>query len=724
MVSPAIPPKISVIDVDEPTAEKEPVKRGRGRPLGSKGKPTLKLQALTVSEFSFFRALLQGVAYQKAAPRFIPERAAMSSEQVADYQRFLFASISSAGMKYLSEIDPNSQEFHALKAGIDDLTLYWTQRQNASKSETQTARAKQFSWSLEAFMSESGIEEDFYGEAELLELYEEAFNEKKAIFEKSNPTPSKSQVTSEPSKASVDSAISALGLIQSLLIVSPRPDDALAGWLSASIAQKLLPMGVETLAQLAKWINRNGKSWHKEVHSVGRKKAASITQWLYTYEEYTGIEIDRHIIASALQYLGNSSINLVEGHDSDQCVLRPLRDIQWPEALSGADGLYRSSDANTYKATNDKQAVDAWIETLRAANKNTQLVYIRAVERLVLWSLFVKGTALSSLATPDLFEFFEFLRKPPDSWIQKEPAVKGSGLWRPMRGGLSEKSLELNVQAVKRMFSAWFNANYIMANAAKDAGYQKRQAATMDVMRSFTIQDLAYVKRTLDGMPPGPAQNRQKALMMLLLTTGLRAREFINQKWKYVKQARVGLNSTSDYVISVVGKGGKERILPIRSDVYNALKVHLEDRKLLTKTEKLSSFARFSDEEWPLIGIIDETKAQESDGTESDYSYDCARKGNTDGTISYERFKNVVTSFFKRCADLCDSEGHDSTRLRQATPHWMRHTFAHVVLDATDRDLVVVQSLLGHSDLSTTGLYVKADVEKRVESVKNMPTFL
>lgn len=721
MVPPAIASKISVTDVDEPAAIKEPVKRGRGRPLGSKGKPTLKLQALTVPEFSFFRAMLQGVAYQKAAPRFIPERAAMSAEQVTDYQRFLFEGICAAGKKHLSEIDQNSQEFHALKAGIEDLEAYWTQRQTTRKVEALSTGPKQFSWSLEAFMNESGIEDDFYGEAELLELYEEAYNEKKAIFDKAIRQPVTQQVTLDAPKATVDKAISALGLLQSLLVVSPRPKDALGGWLSASIAQKLLPLGVETLEQLAKWINSNGRSWHREVASVGRKKAATITQWLYTNEEYTGIAIDRHIISAALQYLGKP---FEDDHDVARSVLRPLQDIQWPEDLNGSDGRYRSSDENTFNAMNDQQAVEAWIRSLRAANKNTQLVYIRAVERLVLWSLFVKGCALSSLTSQDLSEFFQFLRKPPDSWIQKEPAIKGSGLWRPMRGGLSDKSLELNVQAVKKMFSSWYDAHYIKANAAKGAGHQKREDASMDVMRSFTIQDLAYIKRTLDALPPGPAQNRQKALMMLLLTTGLRAREFINQKWQYVKQARIGMNATSDYVISVTGKGGKERILPIRSDVYSALKVHLEDRKSLTKTHKLSSFANLSDGEWPLVGIIDETKAQESDGIDSDYTFDCARKGNTDGTMSYERFKNVVTNFFKRCADLCDSEGQDSSRLRQATPHWMRHTFAHAVLDATEKDLVVVQSLLGHSDLSTTGLYVKADLEKRVESVKKMPSFL
>lgn len=724
MDSRVIHPMVSVIDSEESSAKAEPVKRSRGRPLGSKGKPTLKLQALTVPEFSFFRASLQGVAFQKAAPRFIPERALMNSEQVASYLKFQFETIISAGKKQLQVVDQNSQEFHALNTAIDDLSFFWFGRQNSTKSEEPSHSRKQFVWSLDDFMTEEGIAEDFYGESELLELYEVAYNEKKVLFEKKKVNSETPQATLTASKVSVDSAISALGLLQSLLVVSPRPDDALDGWISANMAQKFKAHGVRTLAQLGKWVNRNGNSWHKEVASVGRKKAASITQWLYTNEEYTGVRIDRHVVDSALHYLGQKT-TLSESITSPVCQdLCPLQDVQWPSALNGANGLYRSSDENTYKAMNDKQAVEAWLASLKTANKNTQLAYARAVERLVLWSLFVKGVAISSLASADLAEFFDFLRDPPTSWIQKAPAVKGSVLWKPMRGGLSDKSLELNVQAVKQMFSSWFNANYLKANAAKGAGYLKRKAASMDVMRSFTVQDLAYIKRTLDAMPPGPSQNRQKALMMLLLTTGMRARELINQKWKYVSQARIGMTSTSDYVISLIGKGEKERILPIRSDVYNALKIHLEDRKALSKTDKLSSFSHFSDVDWPLIGIIDETKAQQSDGADSDYAYDCARKGNFDGSISYERFKNIVTTFFKQCADLCDSEGQDSLRLRQATPHWMRHTFAHAVLDATDKDLVVVQSLLGHSDLSTTGLYVKADVEKRVQSVKKIPAFL
>lgn len=724
MVVGVIHPMVSVIDVEETSALPEPVKRARGRPLGSKGKPTRKIQALTVPEFSFFRASLQGVAFHKAAARFLPEHALMNAEQSDSYTKFLFETIVSTGRKHLEGLDKNSPEFHALTSAIDGLSDYWLAKKNPEPIQAPSTGRANFSWSLEDFMDEEGITEDFYSESELLEIYEQAFNEKKAKFDSERPATPNVQVTSPAPKVHVDKAISALGLLQSQLVVSPRPDDALSGWISSNMADKFKPLGVLTLRQLAIWVNRTGAAWHKEVSSVGRKKAASITQWLYSYEEYTGVAIERRIVESALLYLGQDLPDAISISADGKQTLCPLQDVQWPKALNGANGIFRSSDENTYQASDDQQAVEAWLNSLKTSNKNTQLAYSRAVERLVLWALFVKGVAVSSLTSADLADFFEFLRDPPASWVQKSPAVKGSALWRPMRGGLSDKSLELNVQAVKQMFSSWFNANYLKANAAKGAGYRKRKAASMDVMRSFTVQDLAYIKRSLDAMPPGPSQNRQKALMMLLLTTGMRAREFINQKWKFVSQARFGMNSSNDYVISLIGKGDKERILPIRADVYQALKQHLEDRKELTKTEKLSSFSHFKDSDWPLIGIIDETKAQQSDGAESDYSYDCARKGNIDGTISYERFKNIVTIFFKQCAILCDSEDQDSSRLRQATPHWMRHTFAHVVLEATDKDLVVVQSLLGHSDLSTTGLYVKSDIEKRVQSVKSIPDFL
>ena len=62
----------------------------------------------------------------------------------------------------------------------------------------------------------------------------------------------------------------------------------------------------------------------------------------------------------------------------------------------------------------------------------------------------------------------------------------------------------------------------------------------------------------------------------------------------------------------------------------------------------------------------------------------------------------------------------------KASAHWMRHSFAHQVLAATNNDLAVVQQLLGHSSIQTTAIYVKADLTARKVAVNAMasPVFL
>lgn len=81
----------------------------------------------------------------------------------------------------------------------------------------------------------------------------------------------------------------------------------------------------------------------------------------------------------------------------------------------------------------------------------------------------------------------------------------------------------------------------------------------------------------------------------------------------------------------------------------------------------------------------------------------------------------MLKSFFKRCAFEAGELSTDPhAAFYKASTHWLRHTFAHHVMRATGRDLAVTQSLLGHKDISTTAIYVKADLAARVEAVEKI----
>ena len=51
---------------------------------------------------------------------------------------------------------------------------------------------------------------------------------------------------------------------------------------------------------------------------------------------------------------------------------------------------------------------------------------------------------------------------------------------------------------------------------------------------------------------------------------------------------------------------------------------------------------------------------------------------------------------------------------------WLRHTYAHKALKSSEGDLSVVQGLLGHKNINTTAIYVKADMSERIRVAEKL----
>lgn len=172
----------------------------------------------------------------------------------------------------------------------------------------------------------------------------------------------------------------------------------------------------------------------------------------------------------------------------------------------------------------------------------------------------------------------------------------------------------------------------------------------------LTIEE---VDKLLDLRLDNPLAYRNKAMLELLYSTGVRISELIELKLHNI--------DFTDELIRVIGKGSKERIIPLGEEAIKYLSMYVNQyRNLILKTKT------------------------------SDYLF-------------INNFGNKITrqGFFKIIKKECKNHGIE----KNVSPHTLRHSFATHLLN-NGADLRVIQELLGHSDIATTQIYTHISKEK------------
>ena len=154
----------------------------------------------------------------------------------------------------------------------------------------------------------------------------------------------------------------------------------------------------------------------------------------------------------------------------------------------------------------------------------------------------------------------------------------------------------------------------------------------------------------------------ESAVLELLYGAGLRVSELVNLELNNIEMS-------SKYV-RCIGKGSKERIIPIGEKAVKALKIYFKKRELLVKKFRLDTKKLFIKENGKPVTRQD------------------------------------VYVFIKKQGEILK---------KHISPHTLRHSFATHMLE-NGADLRVVQELLGHSDVSTTQLYTHVS-KKRLKEV-------
>jgi integrase/recombinase XerD len=150
---------------------------------------------------------------------------------------------------------------------------------------------------------------------------------------------------------------------------------------------------------------------------------------------------------------------------------------------------------------------------------------------------------------------------------------------------------------------------------------------------------------------------RDRAMLELAYGCGLRVSELVG--------LRAGQVNVAERIVVVLGKGGKERIVPIGSAAVRALKSYLAAREEELRKKK-------------------------------------SRAAKPSPSLFTSRLGRAMTrqGFFKTLKGWVAGE----PRLAWVSPHTLRHCFATHLLEG-GADLRAVQEMLGHSDISTTQIY-------------------
>ncbi len=142
----------------------------------------------------------------------------------------------------------------------------------------------------------------------------------------------------------------------------------------------------------------------------------------------------------------------------------------------------------------------------------------------------------------------------------------------------------------------------------------------------------------------------------------------ISIEWNDVAIHIVGLNiDYQNEYVRVMGKGSKERIIPLTKITFKYLNDYLNNAR----------------------GYILKTKM-------SDFIF-----------LNNNGEKMSRQGFFKILRQICKKQGIN----KEISPHTLRHSFATHLLN-NGADLRVIQELLGHSDISTTEIYTHLSKEK------------
>ena len=263
-------------------------------------------------------------------------------------------------------------------------------------------------------------------------------------------------------------------------------------------------------------------------------------------------------------------------------------------------------------------------------SENTVNSYRTDINNFLEFAAELKINDLNSVTSNVFIDFFELQRKK----------------------GIEGKTTARYMSSLKGFFRFLEDNSYIEKNPMEKLSAVKREIKLPSVLSVAEIDMILKMPVTEEttGL-------RDKAILETFYSSGLRVSELINLK----------INDLffTDEIVRVLGKGSKERIVPMGQNAIYWLKEYLNrSRPILEKKSKSGNYVFL----------------------------------NKRGTKLSRMGVWKIVNYYSNRAGIT----------KEMHPHTFRHSFATHLLEG-GADLRAVQEMLGHSDISTTQIYTHVD---------------
>ena len=236
--------------------------------------------------------------------------------------------------------------------------------------------------------------------------------------------------------------------------------------------------------------------------------------------------------------------------------------------------------------------------------------------------------------------------------------------------GFSDNTIARRLSTMKQFFKFLVGENLVSRNPCEDIKNFKKTKKIPGFLSEKEVIRILDSARSVGKNNVERARN--KALIEILYASGMRVSELVSLP----KSVFIG----SPELILIRGKGNKERMVPISKIALSAVKKYLLEMK---KTN---------------IELY-----------KSDFLFPSRSKK---GHLNREKFFLIIK-------EIANNAGLNA---QYVSPHKIRHAFASHLL-SNGADLRVIQTLLGHKNLSTTEIYTHILDEKIIKSVQENHPF-